>query len=451
VSRPQRRKRTGIRVKLVRVFLLQVAIISLGILAGIYITQSLISDVVMREALDSEAEHYWRRAAENPAHPLPDVYNLQGYLAVDGDFSGVPEAYRGLPPVGFSELDVAGRRTLVHVSDRDGRRLFLVFQADQVSELAFYFGIVPLAVVLVLIYGLSFATYRMSQRAVSPIVRLADYLESYDFTANRGPELDLDKLDAMADAEVAAMIDAVGHFSERLNAFVERERVFTRDAGHELRTPVAVFKGSLELLEQNRDRPEFELKALARMRRTVEDMEALLQTLLMLAREAEIATPAVDVDVNQVVADQLDLVRDIAGKAKDQLELHEHASLTVRAPRQVVEIVLGNLIRNAVNYTREGLVQVSVEARKVTVTDTGIGMTAPQLENAFEAFYRGDESRGIIKGHGLGLAIVKRLVHQFGWSISVYSRPGQGTSVVVSFPRAAAGTVAGASAQGTGR
>lgn len=434
MSPVQRAKRTGIRAKLVRVFLLQVGIISLGILAGIYVTQSLIYGVVMREALNSEAEHYWRRVAEDPNHPLPDVYNLQGYMAVDGDFSAVPEAYRSLPPVGFSELELNGRRTLVHVSERDGKRLFLVFEAAQVSELAFYFGIVPLAVVLVLIYGLSFAAYRMSQRAVSPIVRLADYLESYDFSANRRFDLDLDNLQAMADAEVASMIDAVGHFTERLNAFVERERVFTRDAGHELRTPVAVFKGSLELLEQNRDRPAHELKALRRMRRTVEDMESLLQTLLMLAREEEIATPGVDVDVNQVVAHELDLVRDTAEKAANQLELHEHATLTVRAPQKVVEIVLGNLIRNAVNYTREGLVQVTVDAHKVTVRDTGVGMTAPELENAFEPFYRADESRGVIKGHGLGLAIVKRLVHQFGWSISVYSRPGEGTSVVVTFP-----------------
>ena len=78
--------------------------------------------------------------------------------------------------------------------------------------------------------------------------------------------------------------------------------IFTRDAGHELRTPVAVFKGSLELLEQVEDRPAFEKKALMRMRRTVSDMESLLQTLLMLAREEDTASPSEDVDVNQVVA-----------------------------------------------------------------------------------------------------------------------------------------------------
>ena len=63
-------------------------------------------------------------------------------------------------------------------------------------------------------------------------------------------------------------------------------------------------------------------------------------------------------------------------------------------------------------------------------------MTGEELSNAFEPFYRADESRGLVKGHGLGLSIVKRLVHQFGWSISVHSRPGEGTSISVVFKAA---------------
>jgi signal transduction histidine kinase len=426
-------KRTGIRAKLVRVFALQVGIISLGILLGIYITQSIVYGVVMREALNSEAEHYWSRLAENPQHALPDVFNLRGYMARDGDFSEVPEEYRNLPPVGFTQLDLDGRQALIHVSERDGQRLFLVFEAEQVSDLAFFFGIVPLTVVLLLIYGLSFVTYRMSQRAVSPVVKLANYLENFDFDSNRQLDFELDSIGAVADAEVATMVDAMSRFRQRLNEFVERERIFTRDAGHELRTPVAVFKGNLELLEQVKERTPIEAKALSRMRRTVIDMELLLQTLLMLAREEETGSPSVDVNVNQVVTHQLDLVHADAEKANNQLLLHEHAALRVQAPQQVVEMVLGNLIRNAVNYTTNGEVEVSVEADKVTVRDTGIGMSDAELSNAFEPFYRADESRGKVKGHGLGLSIVKRLVHQFGWSVSVHSRPGEGTSIAVTF------------------
>ena len=103
------------------------------------------------------------------------------------------------------------------------------------------------------------------------------------------------------------------------------------------------------------------------------------------------------------------------------------------APEKIVEIVLGNLLRNALNYTTNGKVDVYITDTEVRVQDTGVGMSQEQLENAFKPFYRADESRGVTGGHGLGLSIVKRLVHRWGWSISVHSTPGEGTAVVVRF------------------
>jgi signal transduction histidine kinase len=321
----------------------------------------------------------------------------------------------------------------VHVSERDGYRLYLVWAKAQIYDLAFFFGIVPLAVVLLIIYGLAFLAYRLSQRAISPIVQLAQQLEHYDFERERGLTIDLNPLREAADAEVLAMIRALETFSERLSAFVERERIFTRDAGHELRTPVAVLKGSLDLLEDRPDRPLPERNALRRMRQTVEDMEALLETLLMLARESEIELPREDVVVNDLVARQVELLRGAAARYGNRLGLHEEAELKVRAPPKVVEIVIGNLLRNAASYTREGSIDVTVTANGVRVTDTGIGMSSEELEKVFEPFYRVDQSRGLTKGHGLGLSIVKRLVRQFGWSISAHSRPGEGTTMEVRF------------------
>jgi signal transduction histidine kinase len=426
-------KRTGIRAKLVRAFAIQVTIISLVTLGGIFIAYNIIFGVVMRQALNAEAEHFWSHYEADARHPLPDVYNLQGYMAMAGDMASVPEEYRGLAPVGFTRLELGDQQALLHVSERDGNRLFLIFEYEQVSDLAFFFGIVPLSLVLLLIYGMSFLTYRLSQQAVSPIVRLSKYFEDFDFSAERQITLDLSPLKSGADAEVMSMVEAMEQFTARLNAFIERERVFTQDAGHELRTPVAVFKGSLDLLEQEQDRPAFELKALRRMRRTVADMESLLETLLMLAREDDIAAPKDPVRVNDVVANQLDMLQATAAKANNTLALHERAELNVAAPEKVIEIVIGNLIRNAINYTDAGSVNVFVTDRAVRVEDSGVGMTGEQLENAFEPFYRADESRGAKVGHGLGLSIVKRLVHRWGWSISVHSSPGKGTTVEVQF------------------
>lgn len=425
-------KRTGLKAKLVRVFALQIGIISVATIAGIYIANTLIVDMVLREGLRTEAAYYWERWSRDRDATLPDTSNMQSYLAAGDDRSRVPEALRELPADEVVRT-VAGGTQLVHVSERDGHRLYLVWAKAQIYQVALFFGIVPLAVVLLIIYGLAFLAYRLSQQAISPIVQLAQRLEHYDFDREKGISVDLDPLREVADAEVLAMIDALETFSERLTAFVERERVFTRDAGHELRTPVAVLKGSLDLLEDNQARPLPERNALRRMRRTVEDMEALLETLLMLARESELEVPKEEVVVNDLVAVQVELLQAAAARAGNRLSLHEEGELRVRAPPKVVEIVIGNLLRNATNYTRDGSIDVTVGNWGVRVSDTGIGMSSEELQKAFEPFYRVDESRGLTKGHGLGLSIVKRLVRQFGWSISAHSRPGEGTSMEVRF------------------
>ena len=225
------------------------------------------------------------------------------------------------------------------------------------------------------------------------------------------------------------MIDAIDSFAERLDTFIERERIFTRDASHELRTPIAVFKGSLDLLQRKTDRSDDDLKAFARMRRTVEDMEGLIETLLLLARE----------EVERI--DEIRCLNDLMPNFIEQLAhgrraragacLDEQAQLWVKAPPRVIQIIVSNLLRNALYYTQQGSVVVRI-GKNISVIDTGIGMSPDELQHAFEPFYRGERSQPQA-GHGLGLSIVRRLVHQFEWPIHVQSNVGKGTEVTIEF------------------
>ena len=423
--------RRGLRARLGRVFAAQVAVIGLATVVGVYVTQVVVEDLLTRRALALEAEHYWRLAAGGGGHPLPNTANLRGYLAAPG-LEATPDDLAALEP-GFGRRTVDGRNRLVHVSDRDGQRLYLVFDEDSVSELAFYFGLLPLSVVLLLMYVLLFVAYRWSQRALSPIVRLARQLREVDFESTGRVRVDVGSLRDTPDAELAAMVEALDQLAARVDAAIERERVFTRDAGHELRTPVAVLKGSLDLLDrEDRDRPDRERETLCRMRRTVDDMEALLETLLLLAR-GEAVPSAEETVVNDVAASEIGVLAPQAAQAGDTVCLHEREELRVPAPARVVRIVFGNLLRNAVNHTRGGRIDVTVSADSLTVEDTGSGMNRTQLASAFEPFYRADESRGGAEGHGLGLSIVRRLSRQFGWQVTARSEPGQGTTMEIRF------------------
>ena len=423
------------RARLGRAFALQIALISVAVVGGVFATAWIVEDVLSRQALEGEAEHYWSRLAEDPQHPVPDTNNMTGYLSRAAGHADVPAPLRAAQP-GLHRIAFAGGRPLVYVSDGPAGRLYLVFRQQQVSRLTLYFGVLPLSIILLFIYALSFVTYRLSQRAVSPLVDLAARLEGYDPLTS--PSLPLDDLRDVADAEVATMIEALDTFTQRLERFVARERNFTRDASHELRTPLAVMKANLDLLARSETRPAADQEALARMRRTVTQMQALIESLLMLARESAAELPFEALDVHAIVLEQIDQLSDLAAANGNAVHVRHDAPLVVHAPRQLLAIAISNLLRNALAYTRDGRVDVVVGATSVKISDTGVGMSEADRARLFEPFFRGSASNdGATPGHGLGLAIVGRLIERFGWSLDVASEQGRGTTVELAFAPAA--------------
>jgi signal transduction histidine kinase len=420
----------GLRAKLVRVYALQMLLISIAALIGVFMTYLIVENVLTRQALVKEAAYYWQSLADNPDHHLPNVGNMVGYLAVGGDDSLVPEGLRSLPE-GFGRASAMDGAPLVHVSRQGDKTLFLVLAEAQIADLVFYFGLAPLAAVLLTVYVLFFLTYRLSHQAISPMLNVAQALENFDFRSTQRLEVPVTPADV--DRETRLMVEALQTFSARLEQFIERERTFTRDAGHELRTPIAVMKGSLDILESNKDRPAQDLKVFERMRRVVGDMETLLETLLLLAREENVFASDQDTSVNQVIAEEIELLHEFADEQNNRVQLEEEGDATCNANPRVLGIIMSNLIRNAITYTAGGTVTIRITNDFVSVKDTGMGMSADEMDQVFTAFYRSERAKEAGNGQGLGLALVRRLAQQLGWRVDVDSEEGVGTEFRVWF------------------
>jgi len=465
--------RRGIQSRLIRVFAVQATIVSLATGLGVYAAYKVAEDVLVKQALTGEAEHYWKLVAQHGTFPLPNTNNMQGYLATIeavkeaakedktgqvgkteqlGKVAGLPAPLRSLTP-GFGPVDFGDRQPLVYVSERDGERLYLLFKEEQVSKLALFFGVAPLTLVLILIYVASWYTFKQSQRVISPVVQLAKAVEKADVRSSDSLALEMAPF-YKVDADIGALAIALERFAKRLEAFVDRERSFTRDASHELRTPLAVIKGCVDILVQQEDFSASGGAVLQRIRSTTKDMEGLIETLLMLARE-EISlandygarvNPAKDGEASdqylvEAAGFETVLVNELMPKLVNQVqkalndkavEVHIEArhALTVAAPQKVLSILFTNLLRNAVHHGG-GVVEIVIDDEQVTVKDSGQGMSSQQMEQVFQPFYRvhGDEH-----GHGLGLTIVKRLCDRFRWDLQAYSSPGIGTSMTIKFP-----------------
>jgi len=312
-------------------------------------------------------------------------------------------------------------------------RLYLLFNNDRPSSEVMLFGLIPVVLVVLIIYFATYLIYRASRKALSPVIALAKVVRRWNPDHPEPESLAPGNLPAVSDSDVEVLVTALYNFANRLDAFVERERNFTRDTSHELRTPLTVMKIAVDVLADE-DMSPFAQRSLARIRRSVREMEALIETFLVLARESDTGLRDEDFLANDVVAAEVARYRELLAGKPVELKLVEHARFALHTPPRVFAVMIGNLIRNACLYTEHGSVTVEVEQDSVRVVDTGSGMGEEDLERAFQAFYRGSRTGG--RGHGIGLAIVRRIADRYDWQVKLESSLGQGTTAIAHFPAA---------------
>lgn len=243
--------------------------------------------------------------------------------------------------------------------------------------------------------------------------------------------------------------DELGLLADTLNAMLERleqvhaaQQRFLADASHELRAPLTVIAGNLELLrhrtrmsglEQEAAIEEAHVEA-ARLTRLVTD-------LLVLARaNAGVPLRRAPLDLDHVLIEAVNETRHLAPDLEVTITRIEPAPMSGDADR--LKQLLLILLDNAVKYTRApGQVSASLESEShsyhIAIRDSGIGIDASDLPHVFDRFFRADPARSRDSGgSGLGLAIASAIVAQHGGSIRIESAPGQGTAVLVDLPRA---------------
>ena len=425
---------SGLRRKIWIAFILQAAAISFAAVLGVYGASAVLKHLLIQRALTEEASHFWLRSEANPAAAVPDTFNMTGFvLEADGDRDALPAPLRSLP-VGFHSLPRAQGGALVLVEQREGRTLYLLFKQEQVDALAFWFGVVPLALVLVVVYVIAWSTYRASRRAVSPVIWLASQVQRWDPKNPEVSSLKPENLPVDVEGETLVLASSLHDFGSRIEELVQRERNFTRDASHELRTPLAVIRMATEMMQADSVCSPRQQKALNRIQGAVRDMETLIEAFLILARDGDTGLPPEPLQASEMVAEAIEQARPLVANKPVRLEVDVEADFQLIAPRRVVSVMLNNLLRNACHYTDRGSVRVVARFGEIRIEDTGIGMSADQLAKVFEPFWRADISRQ--DGQGIGLSIVQRLSRRFGWPVHLESQPGQGTQASIRFPEA---------------
>lgn len=347
------------------------------------------------------------------ARLAPGYYSTEGgnrFFSPRNTFQELPDE-RDTFPVGESFHAL--------VADLPPGRLVTMFditeledQQNQDSVVSAIWGISLLALIAGVIAWLH-------ANLVRPVRDLADRMQSMDPGAI-GARLPT----TYRREEIQVIAQASNAHLERVERFIERERSLLDQASHEFRTPIAVIAGAVDVLKQI-PLPEASKPALGRIELAVEELSETMVALLYLAREANPEAEPADVTalhelLPRLAQDHEHLVR----QKSVRLRLGELQPTFIAAPEAMVRIAVSNLMRNAIENTEVGHIELAVSGGVISVADSGSGFNPVEAARRYR-----DSLRQVspVRGQGLGLFLIGRICDRFGWKLSIDSVAVGGT------------------------
>lgn len=313
---------------------------------------------------------------------------------------------------------------VIHIGQRDDIRQQLANNIAGQQALGLLFALPAFGLVIWLIVS----------RTLRPLTRLQQQLASRE----AGHLLPLSMKGQPE--EVLPMVKQINELFVMLEQAFTNERNFTSDASHELRTPLAGMLAQLQVAQKTTDETQRE-QALQKALQAVSRMTHLVQQLLTLSRvQHNIQLDKQPTDLHQATITVITDLDSIAHDKRLDIELQSKPGLTVNANPQLLQILLRNLLDNAIKYTPEGgkiLVTLDNDlpnALTLTVEDNGLGVTDEEYPRLTQRFYRCINTAQLAEGSGLGLSIVQRILSLHSADIAFTKSALGGLKASVHFP-----------------
>jgi two-component system, OmpR family, sensor kinase len=301
--------------------------------------------------------------------------------------------------------------------------IFLDREQDRYQPAIIAVGAVGLAILL----AGSVLAWRLAEGILRPVRKVTG-------TARTISETDLGRrIPVEGTDEVAQLTTTLNEMLDRLESAFDTQRRFVDDAGHELRTPITIVRGHLELLEED---PEERRATIALVLDELDRMGRIVNDLLLLAKSEEPGFLHVESVELGALTDEL--FRKVEALAPRAWQLESRGGGLVSADRQRLTQAMLQLAQNAVQHTSDGdLIALGSAAvpggARIWVRDTGPGVPAADRERIFERFARSAGARRS-EGAGLGRAIVQAIAEAHGGRVELKSPPGEGAVFTIVIP-----------------
>ena len=210
---------------------------------------------------------------------------------------------------------------------------------------------------------------------------------------------------------------------------------FVNNASHELKTPIFVIKGYIDMLNDwGKNDKEVLDEGLIVLKKEIQNMQELTEKLLFLAKSKNLIAEKNNINLDNVLKEVIDNLSFAYPKQKIN---YISSEIFIDSDIALLKLLFKNLIENAIKYGKDNPINIELKKEKkvkVIIEDFGVGISEKALPHIFERFYREDEARNReIKSYGLGLSIVKEIITLLDIDIQVESQLGKGTKITLLF------------------
>ncbi|MFT4562551.1 MAG: signal transduction histidine kinase [Gammaproteobacteria bacterium] len=351
------------------------------------------------------------------------------YIVESDDTRSLPSYLQGLAP-NEDEVILDGKEFELIVRTSGAKTLYFMFDESEIEEFENALIFTMLTIMFIVIGGSAWAGHIVADRIIQPLTKLSREVSEMGIGDKTHIEIDPG---ADSDDEITTLAVAINGYHGRISELLRREREFSADVSHELRTPIMAVQGATELLAKRLNPNDKTDELITRIKRGCFHMTTLTEALLFLARDPESFKDLVEpVSVQKVVEAQIAAVQDVVQKKGITVNVEGTVQdTTINTIPAVMEIVIENILKNAVKYTNQNVIIIFVENDEIVIQDYGPGIDRSIQAKLFDRFNRGEHRNS--DGSGIGLALVRRFCEQYGWVIDFRSDQDSGTRVAVAF------------------
>lgn len=328
------------------------------------------------------------------------------------------------------------RVSSMYVYKKDNNKIFFqlaikkVVSSSYLQELKLsLFIVVP--IVLFLILYMMYLLMTNTLKPMKDVVLSAKNLSSNDLSARISSK--------NIPMEVQELVDTFNNLLKNIEDAFTRVSTFSADASHELKTPLTVMRGEIEvILKKDRDIDEYKRTLKSILSETIFVQDTISQLFLLSKKDtSELNVNVEDIYVDELLVDVVDLQQEFANKKNIKLIIDDLMPLSLSTNEVLLKIAISNILKNSILYSDEYKdIHISLikkdEYYELKIIDNGYGISKEDLGFIFDRFYRVDKARNRqTSGTGLGLAIVKMILDIYGYDIKVNSELGFGTTTTI--------------------